>query len=337
MFMALLARPHVLAAVAACLYLSIASGQAQTYSEGEWTFTVDYSNPSAGKAVVNSYNGGAGSVLIPPKLGGAVVVALDGIVFGGTKITSVIIPSSVTRIGSGAFWNCTGLTSVTIPDGVTSIGSSAFYNCTGLTSVIIPDRVTSIGNNAFDGCTGLTSVTIGKGVTNIGSDAFFACHALQNVYFRGDMPSIGGAIFGGIIGGGTVFYPAGNKTWGTTYAGWPTQAYDLISPSVDRTRPTLVVSVPRRASAATKSSRFTLQGTARDNVSPTKIQFKIRPPKGSYPQGWTTVNLPRGSAQIKNWSRPINLTRKGTWNVQIRALDARNNLSAVKTISIVRR
>ena len=60
--MALLARPHFLAAVAACLYLSVARGQSQTYAEGEWTYTVDYSNPSAGKAVVNSYSGSASSV-----------------------------------------------------------------------------------------------------------------------------------------------------------------------------------------------------------------------------------------------------------------------------------
>jgi len=46
-----------------------------------------------------------------------------------TEITNLIIPNSVTSIGSSAFSGCSGLTSVTIPNSVTSIGSSAFYNC----------------------------------------------------------------------------------------------------------------------------------------------------------------------------------------------------------------
>ncbi|MCR5360812.1 MAG: leucine-rich repeat domain-containing protein [Bacteroidales bacterium] len=71
----------------------------------------------------------------------------------------VVVPSSVTSIGSRAFYGCTGLTSIQIPSCVTSIGNSAFSSCTGLTSIEIPSSVTSIGQEAFYGCTGLTSVT----------------------------------------------------------------------------------------------------------------------------------------------------------------------------------
>ena len=74
----------------------------------------------------------------------------------------LIIPDSVTSIGSGAFRDCYSLTSVTIGNGVTSIGEYAFYNCTSLTSITIPDSVTRIGDNAFAGCDSLTSVTIGN-------------------------------------------------------------------------------------------------------------------------------------------------------------------------------
>lgn len=70
----------------------------------------------------------------------------------------LVIPDSVTSIGSYAFSNCTGLTSVTIPNSVTSIGFDAFDNCTGLTNVTIPDSVTYIDFGAFRNCTGLTSV-----------------------------------------------------------------------------------------------------------------------------------------------------------------------------------
>ena len=79
--------------------------------------------------------------------------------YGRNDIISVVIPDSVTSIGSSAFRGCTGLTSITIPDSVTSIGDKAFYVCTCLESVTIGNGVTSIGKSAFKGCDGLTSVT----------------------------------------------------------------------------------------------------------------------------------------------------------------------------------
>ena len=77
----------------------------------------------------------------------------------GKEITDLVIPNSVTSIGSHAFARCSGLTSVTIGNSVTSIGEDAFRGCSGLTSVTIPNSVTSIGSGAFYWCPGLTSVT----------------------------------------------------------------------------------------------------------------------------------------------------------------------------------
>ena len=80
--------------------------------------------------------------------------------------TVVVIPNSVTSIGTGAFEYCKSLTSVIIPDSVTSIGDGAFRYCTSLTSVTIPDSVTSIGREAFKGCIRLTKVTLPQGMSN---------------------------------------------------------------------------------------------------------------------------------------------------------------------------
>lgn len=64
-----------------------------------------------------------------------------------------------------AFWSpytCfskTSLTSVLFPTSLTTIGTQAFYGCTGLTSVTIPTSVTPIDYQAFEGCSGLTLVS----------------------------------------------------------------------------------------------------------------------------------------------------------------------------------
>ena len=99
-------------------------------------------------------------------------------------IGEIIIPNSVTSIGSSAFYGCSGLTSVTIPNSVTSIGDYAFSGCSGLTSVTIPNSVTSIGEYAFAGCWGLTSVTIPNSVTNIGGGAFKGCWGLTSLVYN---------------------------------------------------------------------------------------------------------------------------------------------------------
>jgi len=72
--------------------------------------------------------------------------------------TSFTISNSVTTIMGGVFYGGTKLTSITIPNSVTFIGNSAF-SYTSITSIIIPASVTSIWNTAFFDCYSLTSVT----------------------------------------------------------------------------------------------------------------------------------------------------------------------------------
>ena len=64
----------------------------------------------------------------------------------------------VRTIYSKAFYENRNITFVVIPDSVTSIGSYAFSSCSSLTSVVIGDSVTSIGEDAFKGCSRLTSI-----------------------------------------------------------------------------------------------------------------------------------------------------------------------------------
>ncbi|MDR1405558.1 MAG: leucine-rich repeat domain-containing protein, partial [Candidatus Methanoplasma sp.] len=124
-----------------------------------------------------------------------------------TDITSIVIESGVTYIGTDAFYRCTNLKSVTIPNSVTTIGTDAFWYCTGLRSIVIPYGVTAIGETAFKDCTDLRSVTIPDSVKNIGAAAFEGCTNLGSVTIPDSVETIGIAAFEGCTGLRSVTIP----------------------------------------------------------------------------------------------------------------------------------
>ena len=126
-------------------------------------------------------------LVIPYKINGKEITNLYfrsapiSILNGNNVITKVVIPNSVTSIGSHAFYDCASLTSIIIPNSVTSIGSNAFGGCTSLRSINIPNSVTFIGEYAFHDCTSLTSINIPNSVTSINSSAFGYCTSLTSI------------------------------------------------------------------------------------------------------------------------------------------------------------
>ena len=128
-------------------------------------------------------------------------------------LTSLIIPSVVTEIGDNAFENCSGLTSLTIPSGVTKIGDGTFSDCSGLTSLVIPSGVTEIGYCAFENCSGLISLVISSGV--ISSSAFENCSGLTSLIISSGVTSIGSSAFKNCSGLTSLVIPSS-----VTEIGW---------------------------------------------------------------------------------------------------------------------
>jgi hypothetical protein len=135
-----------------------------------------------------------GDIVIPATFDGKPLVGIQGrIVFseGGSKnwgfndnrnerITSVVIPDTVTFIDGSAFSHCTELKQITLPKNLKFIGGSTFEG-SGITSVTIPEGVTDIGSSAFVNCKNLTSVTLPRSLQRVGSSAFRDCTSLVNV------------------------------------------------------------------------------------------------------------------------------------------------------------
>lgn len=113
-------------------------------------------------------------VVVPATYENLPVTEIKMSAFQRKPITSIIIPDSITAMGTNVFWGCTNLVSVTLSKNITSIGLNTFRDCTSLTSFTIPEGVTTIAKNAFYSCTKLERLDIPASITTI-NEAFTNC------------------------------------------------------------------------------------------------------------------------------------------------------------------
>ena len=98
--------------------------------------------------------------------------------------------NKITNISYYAFQHCTGLENIIIPSTVTSIGIGAFDQCFNLTSCTFATgaKLTKISGLAFKDCISLKEITIPDSVETIGSQAFKNCISLETI----QIPFVGG-------------------------------------------------------------------------------------------------------------------------------------------------
>ena len=161
-------------------------------------------------------------LIVPDRFNSLGVTELTSYLFlNKTNLISVIIPDSITRIGSSIFSGCSSLESLTIPfvgatNGVSTASSttlfgylfgqnsyaggqavSQYYNSNSSTTYYIPSALRHVVVNdgyltfgAFYGCDMITSITLGNGVSNIGSKAFYSCANLISITIPDSVTSI---------------------------------------------------------------------------------------------------------------------------------------------------
>ena len=113
---------------------------------------------------------------------------------GITGLKSIVIPESVSSIGSDAFANCENLSEVQLPSHLEAIPENCFLNCTSLKKITIPDSVQEIGYFGFSG-SGLTSLTVPDSVKQIKAFAFCDCSSLKSVKLPNSITTIEEAVF----------------------------------------------------------------------------------------------------------------------------------------------
>ena len=141
-------------------------------------------------SIIGGYSTSPDVLEIPSSINGQTVTTIGSNALRGTFIR-VILPNTITTLGSSAFDGSPNMTDINIPSSVTSIGDFAFYNCVSLGSIDIPDGITKIGISTFRNCTSLTNVTIPNSVKSIDGSAFEKCTSLSKIILPNSLVSIG--------------------------------------------------------------------------------------------------------------------------------------------------
>ena len=124
-----------------------------------------------------------------------------------SPVVKVTLPSTLTSIGSQAFYGCNSLEELVIPKGVAEIPQEMAYNATSLKKLVLPSTIQSIGQSAFrsadlsetdlvipEGCTSIgnyafkgsnvKTATTPSTLTTIGIEIFRDCNNLTKVHFK---------------------------------------------------------------------------------------------------------------------------------------------------------
>lgn len=118
--------------------------------------------------------------------------------FGYTQIEVINIPSSVEVIDSLAFMYCKNLKQVVLPYSVSEIGSSCFNNCTELEYVdMSKSAIASLPSQLFTSASSIREVKLPDGIKIISDYTFMSCSNLEKVNLSTTIEYIGNYAFYG--------------------------------------------------------------------------------------------------------------------------------------------
>ena len=141
-----------------------------TNSSTSFDYHVSYDGVS-----IDGVFGSRENIVIPETIDGMRVTAISACAFENNHdIRSICMPSTINRIGEGAFRNCENLEMVELGN-VLNIDAQAFYRCYSLTNLTLPDCLEVISDNAFSSCHSLYTIVIPASVWMIGPNAFSSC------------------------------------------------------------------------------------------------------------------------------------------------------------------
>ncbi len=187
------------------------------------------------------------TLVIPSTYEGKPVTSIAKDAFKYLDCTKVIIPDTITYIGSNAFTECKAVqsegnvfyvdkwvidcdpnvTSITLRENTVGLADRCFAGCEDFSSIVLPKALRYISLRSFYNCTSLQSIVIPDGVEKIGDEAFYGCTSLQSIVISEGVKRIGVRTFGRCRDLQSIIIPKsvsliedgafGNYSWSTDY------------------------------------------------------------------------------------------------------------------------
>lgn len=220
-------------------YCRMCSAQREVYPYGEWSYVVldDGSVELVEFNGIPSYLGMTDGVEIPDEICGRPVTSIGAELIGGfyqDEVNAIVIPDSITSIGSFAFGDNPGVTTIYIPDSVILVGDNPFAwvsktNYGGSYCPFVDVRVSenhptlSVVDGVLYDFVDMrliyypaekegTTFTIPSGIREIGAYAFKGCSFLREINIPDSVTTIGSGAFADCKQLKEVCIPAGVST-----------------------------------------------------------------------------------------------------------------------------
>lgn len=132
--------------------------------------------------VVTGANTAAAHIVIPETIHGLAVEEIARMAFSScSTLRTITLPQNLTVIGDYAFMG-SGLREIIIPETVTSVGTGALRNCRGLISIAWPSSLSALPSGVLAGCISLLRLSLPEGVAVLEEEALMGCANLMNLH-----------------------------------------------------------------------------------------------------------------------------------------------------------
>lgn len=121
--------------------------------------------------VITKYNSDKTNIIVPDTINGKTPTSVLRSVFKNSNLTGIVLPDTVTTLGTSCFEGSTKLKHI-VANGVTTLsGDSVFSGCTDLRDEVMPNLKT-VTDSAFANCSRLHRIDFGNNITAFKSSLF---------------------------------------------------------------------------------------------------------------------------------------------------------------------
>lgn len=174
------------------LALTLSAGLAFAQKDATCQYGDFLFHPSEAGMEICGYTGADTDVILPEYVedgsGRNAVVSIGEEAFYGSRFETVVIPSSIRKIGPLAFCNSRNLRRVVLPPTLQTVCNDAFALCRSLRAVVFPDSVAGIPWMVLGEARNVETVVLGRGVRSIGPGFLTGDYSVKEIYIMSPEP-----------------------------------------------------------------------------------------------------------------------------------------------------